>query len=241
MTDSDREVGRSSFSRWGFDFFVIVASILAAFALDAWWNGRIEERQIHAQLQTIRGEFVSIRSELQDESDRLERVRVAVANVLPQISPTAEVLSLDSIAVLMDVSFRHSTIELQSGSLQALLASGQLASVDYPELPALLATWPAAAASLRTQSQMLENNREMIIEYLHDRIPTLQIAEKTGQMEPYPESDFTASAQVVQRDMKVEGLFGNRGMMIEDTDVLVQDLYSRAGRIIDLMDSILSG
>ena len=240
MSDRHAGLGQRSLSRFGIEFLVIVASILAAFALDAWWNGRVEQNDVRAQLRTVGTEFATIQAELESQGEGLDQVRAAVANLLPHISPTAPVLSLDSITALMDLSFRHGTIELQSGSLQALLASGQLAAIDHPGLAALLATWPAAAARLRTSSQMLEGNRELIIDYLHDRIPTLQIAEKTGQMGAYPPSSFTASGAVVQRDMKVEGMFGNRGILIEDTDLVIRELYEIATRITDLIDSTLT-
>ena len=86
---------------------------------------------------------------------------------------------------------------------------------------------------------MLEQNREIIIEYLHDRIPTLQIAEKTGNMARYPRSTFRVSAEAMQRDMKVEGLFGNRGILIEDTDAIVETLDERASAVLNLIDEVL--
>lgn len=227
-------------ARFMVEFVVIVASILAAFALDAWWNERLEDRQTRARLETLRDEFTATRAQLGRESERLESARAAVAALLPHISPTAPLVALDSVTTLMDLSFRAATIEVQTGSLQALLASGELAGIDHPELTALLAAWPAAVADFRTRTQMLENNRELILDYLHDRIPTLQIAAKTGQMERYPASSFTGSADRVQRDMKVEGLFGNRGMLIEDADVRLQALSERASRVLDVIEEVLS-
>lgn len=222
------------------EFLVIVGSILAAFALDAWWTARSDDQETRARLETIRDEFEATREELGRQADRLESVRQAVAEVLPHISPTAPVVGVDSIAGLIDLSFRMATIELQTGSLQALLASGQLADIESQELTALLAGWPAEVARLRRQSQLLEDNRERIIEYLHDRLPTLAIAGKTGQMDRYPGTSFTVSATAFQRDMKTEGLFGNRGMMIEDTDRIVRDLDARAERALVLIGETLT-
>lgn len=222
------------------EFVVIVGSILAAFALDAWWTARSEDRDTRARLETLRDEFEATRAELARQSDRLESVRRGVADVLPLISPNGPTVTVDSIAGLVDMSFRMSTIELQTGSLQALLASGQLADIESQELTALLAGWPAEVARLRRQSQLLEDNRERIIEYLHDRIPTLAITQKTGQMDRYPGTSFSVPATAFQRDMKLEGLFGNRGMMIEDTDDIVRDLDARAGRALVLIDEVLT-
>jgi hypothetical protein len=39
--------------------------------------------------------------------------------------------------------------------------------------------------------------------------------------------------------MRVEGLFGNRGMMIEDTDLILVQLQEGADRILSLLDATL--
>lgn len=241
MTNSQRRIERGSLFRLSLEFVVIVTSILAAFGLEAWWNQRVEDVQTRARLEVLHEEFVASRAQLDRESEHLESARRALVGLLNHISPTAPLVSLDSLTVLMDLSFRHATVEVQTGSLQALLASGQLAAIDHVELTGLLAAWPAAVADVRRKTQMVEDNRELIINYLHDRIPVLQIAEKTGQMERYPGSSFTASPAVVQRDMKMEGLFGNRGILLEDADVRLLTLSERAGRILDLIQGVLSG
>ena len=46
-------------------------------------------------------------------------------------------------------------------------------------------------------------------------------------------------AEGMQRDMKVEGLFGNRGILIEDTDEIVQLLDDRAVEALSLIDEVL--
>jgi hypothetical protein len=221
------------------EFFVIVISILVAFALDAWWDNRKAVTQARAQLETLHAEFAANQEDLAQLRRRLELMKNAVATLLPHISPDAARLPLDSINALMDLSFRLGTVEMRTGSVQALLASGGLAEIDDPELKSLIASWPAVVAALRTQSELLQQNREIILDYLHDRVPTLEIAQKTGEMDRYPHSNFTISPSVVQRDMRVEGLFGNRGMMIEDTDRIVTTLTEHVRRMLALTAGLL--
>jgi hypothetical protein len=119
--------------------------------------------------------------------------------------------------------------------VQAVLGSGELASIDDATLKALIAGWLAEVADLRTQTRMMEENRELILDYLHDRFPMLDVTHPTGQMERYPRSSFSVSAEAFQHDMRVEGLFANRGMMIEDTDGIVvplSELISQAIRLL---------
>lgn len=58
-------------------------------------------------------------------------------------------------------------------------------------------------------------------------------------MGAYPQSGFEVEPEVVQRDMKVEWLFGNRGMLIEDTLVIVARLKGRVARSVALIDDEL--
>jgi hypothetical protein len=140
---------------------------------------------------------------------------------------------------LIDLSFRASQIELPTSSLQALLVSGELSTVSGYQLKALLVAWPAHVSRLRSKSGMLEENREDIIRYLHDKVPTLAIAYKTDQLNEYPNSGFAGQAEAIQRDMTLEGLFGNRAMLIEDTLVVISELEVRAADCLNLISAEL--
>lgn len=220
---------------------MIVASILAAFGLDAWWGTREENERARAQLETLQAEFDATQAELTELRASLEFMRTAVAGILPLVAPDTEVVPVDSIAKLVDQSFRLGTVELKTGSVQAVLASGDLASIGDPELKALIAGWPAEVAELRIQTRLMEENRELIIDYLHDRIPTLDVTQNTGQMDRYPRSSFSVSGERFQHDMRVEGLFANRGMMIEDSDRIVVSLDQFASRALRLLQDELDG
>lgn len=217
----------------------IIASILLAFAIDAWWEQRGEHRRSLTQLSTIRTEFIEVGHRLARAEQQLAGLRETVSEFLSHIGPETPLVSPDILLSLMDLSFRASTIELPTGSLQALLASGELSNVTNNELKALLVTWPAEVSRLRNWSGLLEENREEIIRYLHDRIPTLSIAYKTGEMDAYPPSSFVMAPEILQRDMKVEGLFGNRGMLIQDTLEVVSGLKGQVEKGITLIEAEL--
>ena len=235
-----RERSRSVLSRAFVEFLVIVVSILAAFALDAWWESHGERQRVMERLEALEAELVTTRQLIAEERAQLASARTAVAAVLGHVSPDAPLVSPDSLNTLMDLSFRHGTIEFQGGLPQALQATGEAASIQSDSITSLLSTWPVALADVRTKSSMLEQNREIILEYLHGVYPTLDITHKTGEMTPYPTSAFSASVEVVQRDLRVEGLFGNRGMLIEDTDVQLVRLDEQAAEILTLTRSRLA-
>lgn len=216
---------------------VIVASILLAFAIDAWWDTRAETQRTNAQLATIQAELYSIDELLSNISSKLEDLRLAVIAVLEHVGPETKLIPIEQLYELIDLSFRMQTIELEAGSIIALLASGELSSIENTELKTNLASWQARVTRLRNKSSQLEENREYIIDYLHNKLPTLEITQKTGQMTRYPSSDFHADPAIFQRDMKLEGLFANRGMLIEDTEVYLVEVHEAVGRILQRLDT----
>ena len=68
----------------------IIISILLAFAIDAWWDGRVEHGRSLAQLRTIETEFVEVELELQDLEARLLGLRRAVSELLSHIAPDSQ-------------------------------------------------------------------------------------------------------------------------------------------------------
>jgi hypothetical protein len=87
---------------------------------------------------------------------------------------------------------------------------------------------------------MLEENREEIIRYLHDKVPTLTIAYRTNQLNDYPDSRFTGQPETIQRDMTLEGFFGNRAMLIEDTLVVISELKVQVADCLGLISAAFS-
>ena len=236
MTTESRGI---PWTRVGVEATAIVASILLAFAIDAWWDARVERNRSIAMLNTIAVEFAEVERELDRQESKLLAMRQAVSDLLPHIGPIAPSQAVDSLYALIDYSFRATQIELPTSSLQALLLSGELSAVSSYDLKARLAAWPAQVSSLRYKSGMLEQNREEIIRYLNDKVPTLAIAQKTGQLSDYPDSSFTGDSEAIQRDMTLEGLFGNRGMMIEETLVVVDRLKAQAADCMKLITAEL--
>ena len=229
-----------SWKRIGVEVAAIVASILLAFAIDAWWDEQVDQNRSKGQLRSLAVEFGEVESHLKFYETQLLSLRKAVSELLSHVGPETQVQPADSLYALIDLSFRASKMELPTASLQTLLASGELSAVSDHKLNALLASWPAQVSNLRNQSGLLEENREEIIRYLHDKVPTLSIAYKTNQMNHYPASSFVGNSENIQRDMKVEGLFGNRGMLIEDTLAIVTELQDHVADTVELIETELS-
>ena len=213
----------------------ILVSILAAFAIDAWWTDSQEQEQLLGQLETLEVELVQVKRDLSYERKKLEGIRSAIASLLEKTMPEPEETPFEQLGRLLDLSFRHGTIELRSGAVEAMIASGNIGEIDSAELMALLAGWPSRIAELRNQSRLLENDRETLLEYLHPRIPTLEIGHNTGQMEHYPRSSFSGDAKRALSQMEFEGRLGNRAMLAEDSMEIIEGLTKESERMISLI------
>lgn len=133
--------GRSA-GRFLIEAFVIVASILLAFGIDAWWDSRlerVEEREILAGLER---EFTGYR-------DALDRRLVQHADMLSAMS--AILAAIDdgewtSTGWRMDHAIARlvqpPTSDLGNGVRDALVQAGRLEIVSDVELRERLAGWP---------------------------------------------------------------------------------------------------
>ena len=119
----------------------IVASILLAFAIDAWWEERglrIEEQQV---LQGLREEFLSVRIVLsQHLSEHLSGVQImedflvaAEGGNVKEGAPVVDAVLLELLSPM--------TSDLGSGTLAALLSSGRIEILTNRTLRAKLASW----------------------------------------------------------------------------------------------------
>ncbi len=119
----------------------IVASILLAFAIDAWWEERvlrIEEQQI---LQGLREEFLSVHAVLSEHlSDHLKDLQILEDFLRAAGNASAENAGPIVDAVLVEL-LSPNTSDLGSGALNALLSSGRIEILANRTLRARLASW----------------------------------------------------------------------------------------------------
>jgi len=119
----------------------VVASILLAFAIDAWWEERglrIEEQQV---LQGLREEFLSVRKVLSEHLSEhlkglqaLEDFQIAAKGV--NVKEGGAIVDAVVVELLSPM-----TSDLGSGTLAALLSSGRIEILNNRTLRAKLASW----------------------------------------------------------------------------------------------------
>jgi len=148
---------------------VIVASILLAFGIDAWWDQRQEDDRIQATLSSVAAEIAANESELrraidgnEESMQRLLAFLLATPEEVGQ-SPTYELRAITASVV------RGFGFDPGGGALDNLLTSGDLALISDPDLRAALVRWrqlpdeieedlEAATQAARTAQQLLHRH-----------------------------------------------------------------------------------
>ncbi len=131
---------------------VIVLSILLAFSIDAWWDGRQERDREYAALDALARDFDNAAVILDRHAAVLESTAAAAKILLGWTGPNARPRPADSLATLMVPMWRLTRFEPPMGTLDALLGSGDFRLVRSDQLRGALAAFRAQLASMnRTQ------------------------------------------------------------------------------------------
>jgi len=118
----------------------IVASILFAFAVDAWWDDFQTDAKTQEILDAVRLEMESNLSNLRDSIAHHEEIVAAIRKAQRQGST----MGLQPVAVI-DVE----VFEPNTGALDTLIATGMLGEIDDPELQISLGAFTSLATDLR--------------------------------------------------------------------------------------------
>jgi len=154
----------------------IVASILLAFSIDAWWNGRIEAEQALALAQGLRADFEASQEHIarwlagnrrmhDAQTDLVRRVRLA--------EPGSEITVPKELFAGVVGAPTYSPTD---STYQAALSSGQIRLIENVELHEALARWRQQIADTSEDELLL---REIVI---HRLVPELSKSVRLGDV-----------------------------------------------------------
>jgi hypothetical protein len=122
----------------------IVASILLAFAIDAWWEGRKLAEAEQSALVQLRSEFSRNIENLREKRVNHVAMEQSMLALLQYITDSQDQdLVQDAVLDDLDKSIIRWTFEAETGVLTSLLGSGNLSIIHSDSLRNALAGWPA--------------------------------------------------------------------------------------------------
>jgi hypothetical protein len=180
-----QRIRRSSWGRLLTEGLAIVASILLAFGIDAWWDD--------AQARSAEKEFLqTLHSELTTGRDYLVRQIEIHKNILARAKELVEFgqsggldqLPRDSSATI--VFYRYNSTRIDTGALDGVLGSGRLGLISDQRVRSRLGAWPAALDELREEEDGARSFVEAVLLVVTPHIPAPGTFR--GDTEPFPES-----------------------------------------------------
>lgn len=145
------------------DMVVVVASILVAFALDAWWDDRADQGAEQVLLMSLRDEFSENAGMLLQSQRRFEAAMSASMQLLAltgQEEIDGEPVGVDKM--LVNAVGGYST-NPSTGATDALLSSGKLGLISNHNLRTRLAAWPGVLEEYLEEEQRAEAEIDAIL------------------------------------------------------------------------------
>lgn len=168
-TSPGRSTWRSKLRWFAAEILVVVAGVLIALALNAWWQERQRIGEEQRLLVALIDEFSANQRRLAEilafHADLKESAR-ALLEISAEPSPAVPADSVDQL--LADVTWWASYTTLESTVLDAAVQDGRLGLIRTDSLRRLLGTWRSEVESARSQS-----NQEFA-HYSNTWLPLLQ-------------------------------------------------------------------
>ncbi len=218
---------------------VIVASILLAFALQAWWDDRQEEeieQEMLAALQTeLDGALEMLDSQVEAHVAHGEATIMLADRLVA--AGEGEAVTVDEQVIVHLLN--NPTFDPPSGIANALLASGQTSVLANADLRAALGRWPAAIADgYEDQIMLLETGSRHLAPLLQRSILNMGGAYAANAEQ---ESGRQFSSELTGRDAEITASAELWNALYERharTKIAMADLARTREQLIELIDLV---
>ena len=157
----------------------IVAGILLAFAIDAWWQNREQEAMDHAQLAAVLEELEA-NKRLLAEALAAHKSTVDEGRLLLELIAGDRSAAVDSqILQLMPRFLNFYEINVPFGALGTASQSGAIARMDHTSLARGLASWPAAIEDLLEEQRAGDDALTALLAFMTAAMPMNEILRGT--------------------------------------------------------------
>ena len=216
--------------RTGVEALAIVASILLAFAVDAWWEFRNEREAEQEVLANLLIEFERNRVEISRTLTTLTDIQEAAKQLL---TFGGQSLTGDDNAVIRQEinKLGYFTFGPQSGALESLMSAGQLNLILNTELRTRLAAWPGLVKEYKEDEEELD--------YVVYRVlfPALDAINPLPNVEEAATGVFQSQFQEAFEDLKFMNSIGNVSYWSEasiEEASLLRDAIDQIGELIEI-------
>ena len=159
MTDTEK----IQWKRVGIEATAVVASILIAFSIDAWWDDLQEQRRAHSTVKSLQAGFSSSLNLIDANLIEVQASLVTVQRFLKMNPEGAAAIPPGERYSILDAIWRPRTLDLNNHLLVAILESEGLETLDSSELQEAIALWRDSVEELNEARAKLAGNQPDII------------------------------------------------------------------------------
>jgi hypothetical protein len=221
----------------------IIASILLAFAIDAWWEDRQNREDEKSYLVSLRQEFAESLELATGNETRRQQVVAAHESLIAQVQGAARATEQDLYHWISLVSFPLHYYPPRA-VFNDVVASGGTLLIRSAEIRIALAEFEQGLQYLERIDDVSWVVWEQRLQpFLEGRIPRVErlrrgIARLRGDV-PFGQSPYAADFDGVFKDPQFEDMIAERWLRLQNGLIGIRRLISKSEEIIDLIDAEL--
>lgn len=182
----------------------IIASILIAFAIDAWWEDRQETEAEIRNLTRVSAELAANSERIQRKLQTLESSIQATSTFISWMGPEPAFVEREVLVEQWDSLYAIGFFSLQRNAANDYLASGQTEAAKNSDVRRAVSEWYSSGTALEEQYERLRAAHENISIYLQDTIPFLNTISANALMTDHPSSKFPFDQAAFLADSRLE-------------------------------------
>jgi len=160
--------GRGGWRRLGLEGFVIVVSILLAFALDAAWDGHLERRQLASNLALLNEQLAANSEEMSRAIDRNVETLGLLEIFLMSTPGELRAMPVDTLRSITAAFRGHGIYDQDGMVVNGFVAGGLLDLVHESDLRGNLMAWSTLPQELETDYAAIPSAQEALRSFLID-------------------------------------------------------------------------
>ena len=220
--------------------FVIVASILLAFAIDAWWDERQQTRDAEGQVARVVAELRANVAVLEKQDEDLSSANEVAGEFLSLLGPEPVSTGLLEIAALLEGIYSVPTFSLERSASANFISSGQLTEGRWTEFRISLANTLSSASTAERASLELRQMRPEIANRMDLYVSGLDLVRAHPLMKDYQPSRFASDTRGLLSDMQFESLISTYTIRMEINRSHVREILQRFKLLIADVDALIA-
>ena len=237
------ETQKISWKRLAVEAAAIVASILLAFAIDAWWDSRSAALQEQALLLALSDDFDAAENMLKS----VKRMHVVTAESGEKLISLGEADKIpeadrDGIDLLIGMHFARAIFSPPMGTVESVMGSGRIDLIANQELLAELTQWSSVVSRLQIlEIEAREHFYDRIYPYLAERLNLKDLDKGYPQfLESFPWEQAQTDAFLLVSDQEFLNIVYVHWVIKTNILAAIERVEASLGRIRSLVERELS-